>query len=128
MGCLEYFRRWGGDSDHASVFVETDESLHTCLGKELNVLLGVVTTNHGAAFSADKGGRVLGAAVLWTDEEGLCHIVTACLDFDMDTSLTAGILGPPPFSGFAQGLVETFAWLHDDVAGMTDVARQDNEE
>ena len=66
--------------------------------------------------ASDDEGRLLRAAVLRTEEQRLAHIVTAFLESDGDASLTAWVIGAPPFTGLSQCVVQTLTFMDDDIA------------
>ena len=107
----------GGDGDGAVLQVESREGQHALLGKQLRMSLCGVATDDGALLATNDGGRGGRATVFWTDEEGFIHIVTACLQDDVDAALAAGVGQSAPLSCLSEGLVDALAVVHHDLTG-----------
>ena len=61
--------------------------------------------------ATDDEGRLLGAAVLGTQEQRLLHVVLSCFDGDGDAPLAACVVGTPPFAGLPQGVMNALSLL-----------------
>ena len=98
------------------VLSKIHDSLHSLLGEEPGVVLRGVSAYHGSLFTDDEGGGLFRAAVFWSYEQRLHHVVPSCLDDDADAAPASRVSRSTPFPGLSQCVMQVVFGTNNDVA------------